>query len=59
MMCLGWSTKEDCSGRPAQQITTPSACPNISWFWIGVAAIGAGLIFAPAGGRRDVEALLK
>lgn len=43
-MCLGWKTKANCKARPAVNVTQPSGdtCPNISWFWLALAAIGIG-----------------
>lgn len=43
-MCLGWKTKANCKARPAVNVTQPTGdtCPNISWFWLALAAIGIG-----------------
>jgi len=45
MMCLGWKTKANCKARPAVNATEPSnTCPDISWFWLALAAIGIGTV---------------
>ena len=41
MMCIGWRSSDKCGRK--DQVTTPAAvavgCPNISWFWVGLAAV--------------------
>lgn len=46
MMCLGWKTKSDCKARPSVNVTQPagSTCPDITWFYLALAAIGLGAV---------------
>lgn len=45
MMCLGWKTKASCKTRGEVQVTPPAdSCPNITWFWLALGAIGIGAI---------------
>lgn len=45
-MCLGWYNRPTCSARRPIDLTSNPAidpanptCPDISWFWLGAAAI--------------------
>jgi hypothetical protein len=45
MMCLGWSTRPKCEAREPQVVAAPgSMCPDITWFWVALAAIGIGAV---------------
>lgn len=37
MMCLGWSQNDNCGRK--QQVTSPSSCPDITWFWAGLGLV--------------------
>ena len=46
-MCLGWYNRPTCSARKPVDLTpnpytdpTANNCPNVGWFWLGLAAIG-------------------
>lgn len=40
-MCLGWKSKENCQTVQVTPPACPAACPDITWFWVGVAAVAA------------------
>lgn len=53
MMCLSWYNREICKVRGDEQALAPSgvqvtspqtACPDIGWFWLGVAALVGGAV---------------
>lgn len=48
MMCLGWKPQKACV-----EITKPLSCPDVSWFWMGLAVVGLGLVVG--GGRNRGE----
>jgi hypothetical protein len=46
-LCLGWYNRPTCSARRPIDLTpnpnadpTQNQCPDVSWFWLGLAAIG-------------------
>jgi hypothetical protein len=41
MMCLGWKQQKACN-----DIGPSSVCPDITWFWLGLAIVGAGALFS-------------
>jgi hypothetical protein len=52
MMCLGWSTKPTCAGRPSYQIGGQQSCPDITWFWLTSAGV---LLLGLFGGKGKKE----
>ena len=48
MMCLGWTKSNNC-GRKEQVVPACSVCPDISWFWFGVAFVLASTM----GSKKD------
>lgn len=51
MQCLGWKPLKSCgkAGRDQQVIPPGAACPDISWFYWGLAA---ALVMAFMGGKK-------
>ena len=45
MMCLGWKQQKACN-----DIGPSSACPDITWFWLGLGVVAVG---AMMGGGKD------
>lgn len=43
MMCLGWTKNNNC-GRKEQVVPACNVCPDISWFYLGAAAVAALLV---------------
>lgn len=63
MMCLSWFNQQTCKVRGSEQIEAPTGtavsaqlngagapCPDITWFWLGLAAIAGGMLMK--GDRR-------
>lgn len=48
MMCLGWKQQKACN-----DITQPGSCPDITWFWLGLAVVGIGAVMG--GGKEKKE----
>jgi hypothetical protein len=46
MMCLGWKEPKGC----AVQVTNPTACPDLTWFWVGLGVVAVG--FLAKGGKK-------
>jgi hypothetical protein len=42
MMCLGWTKSNNC-GRKEQVVPACSVCPDITWFWAGLAFVAASV----------------
>lgn len=45
MMCLGWKAQTACV-----ELTAPGKCPDITWFWLGLAVVGIGAVMG--GGKK-------
>jgi hypothetical protein len=56
MMCLGWKTKSECKTRGTGIVpgTGTSSCPDITWFYLALAAIGIGALIQNPGGKKGV-----
>ena len=40
MMCLGWKQQSGCT----VPVTHPGACPDITWFWVGLGVVAIGAL---------------
>ena len=56
MMCLGWKTKAECKTRGTVEIggDQASPCPDITWFYLALAAIGVGAMVQNPGSSKGV-----
>ena len=48
MMCLGWTKSNNC-GRKEQVVPACSVCPDITWFWAGLAFVAASVMMGKKG----------
>lgn len=61
MMCLGWDNNPICKPPDVVQVVAPvcpqttaiAPCPDITWFWLTAAAIGAGAMLRGANAPRS------